>query len=338
MTVVSVSSGIDETQAVLLAQYAQFVGACECAFWGVRNDKDNCYGKDTGIWTFHERWLVQRYLAEAQSEIEDVLGYPVGNRWFTETHVMHPARYVHTVVTRQARLIELGTKRLTLLADDVPLDYNTDPAIAIVPYSPEVSEDSIVVCHQGTKITIVPSDIYISSAFFVIEIPRCRLVVAEYQNNPPDGLDYDDDTFFAGSVDVYACSTDTSKRATMLCIGACGQRTEDVTRIWIQNGQMGIVQFVSLSCCDRGQLTLNYRAGSAPSLQEQDAIIRLAHSKMPDPPCSYGGQITELWKRDRNIPEILTRERLNCQFGISDGAWIAWQFAQAMRQARACNL
>lgn len=41
--------------------------------------------------------------------------------------------------------------------------------------------------------------------------------------------------------------------------------------------------------------------------------------------------VQEMWTRDRNTPDVLTAERLNCSFGFSDGAYIAWRFANAMR-------
>jgi len=67
------------------------------------------------------------------------------------------------------------------------------------------------------------------------------------------------------------------------------------------------------------------------SRQMEDAIVRLAHAKMPDEPC--GCDVAQrMWKRDRNVPEVLTRERINCPFGMSDGAWIAWQFTRSFKQ------
>lgn len=74
-------------------------------------------------------------------------------------------------------------------------------------------------------------------------------------------------------------------------------------------------------------LRINYLSGlTALTAQDKSMIIRLAHAKMPNEPC--GCDITQhMWSRDRNIPQILTAERLNCEFGLSDGAWMAWKYA-----------
>jgi hypothetical protein len=78
-------------------------------------------------------------------------------------------------------------------------------------------------------------------------------------------------------------------------------------------------------------MEINYKAGLNPTtFQAEDAIIRLAHSKMPHAPCGCDFAMN-MWTRDRNVPPVLTKERLNCPFGMSDGAWIAYRFTQAMR-------
>jgi hypothetical protein len=64
--------------------------------------------------------------------------------------------------------------------------------------------------------------------------------------------------------------------------------------------------------------------------QVEDAIVRLAHSKMPDEPCGCD-MLQRHWKRDRNIPQVLTRERINCPFGLSDGAWFAYRQAATLK-------
>jgi len=54
---------------------------------------------------------------------------------------------------------------------------------------------------------------------------------------------------------------------------------------------------------------------------------------MPEEPC--GCEVAQrLWRRDRHVPEVLTRERINCPYGLSDGAWQAWRFTQSMKLVR----
>jgi hypothetical protein len=74
-------------------------------------------------------------------------------------------------------------------------------------------------------------------------------------------------------------------------------------------------------------VTVNYRAGVALTRMAETAIVRLAHAKMPEEPCSC--EVASLmWKGDRATPDNYTRERINCRFGLSNGAWAAWQFCQ----------
>ena len=44
--------------------------------------------------------------------------------------------------------------------------------------------------------------------------------------------------------------------------------------------------------------------------------------------------IRVLWEQDHNTPDGLSSERLACPFGISDGAWVVWQFCLAKRLVR----
>ncbi|MHA2066141.1 MAG: hypothetical protein ACXABY_17355, partial [Candidatus Thorarchaeota archaeon] len=68
--------------------------------------------------------------------------------------------------------------------------------------------------------------------------------------------------------------------------------------------------------------------------QAEDAIIRLANTKMPEDPCGCE-TAQRLWREDRQRPDPTTVPRLNNPFGMSNGAWAAWKYAQAMKVFRA---
>jgi hypothetical protein len=115
----------------------------------------------------------------------------------------------------------------------------------------------------------------------------------------------------------------------------------------VRNGELGILDVLpatysggewvtDASClCSRPErVRLNYKAGvTSLSYQAEDAILRLAHAKMPEEPCGCD-VVQRLWKRDREVPKIVTSERLNNPFGLNDGAWIAWRFAMDLRKVR----
>jgi hypothetical protein len=92
---------------------------------------------------------------------------------------------------------------------------------------------------------------------------------------------------------------------------------------------------VTYGCSSRPKLVrLNYYAGlETLTRQAEDAIVRLAHAKMPEEPCGCQ-QALRVWKRDTLIPEVLSRERLMCPYGLAEGAWIAWRFSKAMTMFR----
>jgi hypothetical protein len=87
----------------------------------------------------------------------------------------------------------------------------------------------------------------------------------------------------------------------------------------------------SCYCCWPEKAHISYRAGLITITQQaRDAVIRLAHAKMPGYPCNAEPP-TWMWQRDREKPRAMTKERLNCPFGLEDGAWAAYQFARAMK-------
>jgi len=70
----------------------------------------------------------------------------------------------------------------------------------------------------------------------------------------------------------------------------------------------------------------SYKSGLSSIPHElEDAVIRLAHTLMPDNPCPVGRDPQHhYWIRDRKVREIGLREYLNCPWGNMDGAWYAW--------------
>ena len=350
MPVVPVADGlIEEARAVRLARYAQIVGYSECPFWGVNNDLSGRVCRE--IWTLKQRRMTAQYLAEAQDEIEQELGYPIGIRWFTELKKTFRVPDLAQV----GYVIEGGIKATSTIAAGSAVSHATDPAV-IGPVATSVTDpDEIVVYHPGTTVEIDPSSVVISGGFVTIQIPRCRMVKVAFVDNPDVGLDYSTITNFESTVDMVRVYNDPSTNAVLSrnhrCDVACSQNgCQEYTHnacIFVTQPKIGAVEvrkgtysdgaWVASSmgtCCDQYRWAqLNYRAGTPLTRQMEDMIIRLAHAKMPAEPCGCD-PIKSLWLRDRHIPEILTRERLNCVFGLSDGAWTAWKFSQAIRLVR----
>jgi hypothetical protein len=208
-----------------------------------------------------------------------------------------------------------------------------------------------VIFHPGTDIEITPSKVTISAGMMTIEIPRCRMVKATHVDNPDVGWPYADvATWGESTVDVKRRYNDQSTQVVLssnhscsvaCAASGCTEYTQTACG-YIKNPTLGAVEIYpanyvngswvkrSTCCSTYDEAQLNYLAGVDVNHQIEDTIVRLAHSKMPAEPCGCD-PIKSMWSRDRNVPVAVTRERANCPFGLSDGAWTAWMFTKSMK-------
>lgn len=338
--------------AVTLELYARAVQYSECAIYGVDKvddrDKDN---QCRDIWTLEQRNYILRYLTEAQVELENetkrlysptwITGsiYDTGNDRLTDIQT-----YQNVFYTKWNNVVALGRKVSTTLEAGAAVDYLTSPdyGIITVAVDPTATFDVnfIRVYYPNTEIEINPSSITYAAGTMTIVVPRCRVVEFDLRDNPAYGLLYTDDTNFQATVDVVYLTTvnsDSIVKSISKCTCTPGESTGCLQ--FLTRG-VNVVEEVSpcLDTCLCGNREISaglyYLAGEiVPTQQEIDMIIRLAHSKMPTEPC--GCEIAQrLWQRDRNIPEFPSQERLDCPFGINDGAWIAWKWAQTLNKPR----
>lgn len=310
--IIQTEQNLDFKSAVTLEHYSWLVGYDECAIHGVYNPDTFVDDACRAIWTQRQRNYIQRYFQEAQEELENetrrlfsptwVTGNlaDTGNSRLTDIQTCKVSYY-----TKWNNLIAMGRKSEHEISLNEVIDYSTGDPVLIGPISVDTSIvqnlDFIRIFYPGTTVEINPSKVYLVATDLYIEIPRCRLVAYSLRDNPSSGLAYSNDANFQVDIDIkYYYTTDLNS----------------------------IVEFGD------GTAGLYYLAGEViPTVQQIDMIIRLAHSKMPDEPC--GCEVAQaFWKRDRNIPEILTAERLQCPFGINDGAWIAYKWAQSMKKLR----
>lgn len=338
---------------ISIARYAVLTGYSECALNGVNAPTDVHGDCENPIWSQYQRDTLLYYLSEAQMEIEQVTGYPLCATYFENEQ--HPYRFpVHADWTK---LLTAGRTAETTLAAGTSVNYAADPAV-IGPLATTVTDpNEIKIFHPGSEREIEPSLVSIAGGNVTIEIPRCRLVdpaVPVLQG----GLAWDDTDNFIATVDVKRVYLDTSVNAKLVwfhraaeacpscgCL-TCGEYTADGCLV-ILNPETGAMGAVRASFNDGWTPTcghcyssrpdairLYYQAGlSARNLQVENAVLRLAHAKMPSSICGCD-VLRSMWERDTRIPEVLTSERENCPFGMSDGAWTAWKFANAAASRR----
>lgn len=327
-------------------RYAQRIHQNECAFWGVANpaEVEIGYGCDT-IWSKWMRDDISYYLAEAQQEIEQQVNFPICYRWFeNEQHDL-----TCPIQTEWGYVIEPGVMAIDDIALGEAVDYSSDPAV-IGPIATTLTDTSeIAVFYPDSYMQIYPETMEISGGFLTIWIPRCRMVAADKLENPKEGWDYNDIDNFTVTVDVKRVYNDSSTQAELIWRNCNNCESQSQTAcIYVKNSKVGSVE-VSPATYSNGSWTranfckpvesvrLNYKAGNPLTYQMEDTIIRLAHSKMPDELCGCETFMRH-WRRDRHVPEILTRERLNCPFGTNEGAWVAWRFTQSMKMYRGATL
>jgi hypothetical protein len=273
-------------------------------------------------------------LQAAQSEVEAKVGFPMVPTYFTDEQ--HD--YGKVLVMRNRNVIELGVEVVDDVSLGLALSHVSDPATASCAVT-FTDTDEVRIYHPGTDYEISPSSLTIAGGVLSIEIPRVRTVKTALFDNPEDGHDYTDTSNFESTIDVKRIHTNTTTPVTLVgyeC-GSCEELTEATTLVngLLRNGPLGIVDLsacVSLTecICNIRWARVNYRAGwTSVTPHAEDAIIRLAHSRMPSEPCGCD-YLRGMWERDRHTPQILTAERENCPFGMSDGAWQAWCYVASM--------
>lgn len=357
--------------AVSLARYAKLIKYEEAAFWGVVWDNQYLRGCDP-LWSEYERMSVQNALAEAQQEIEEVLGYPLcptyitGTiqtdwRWVDQQHV-NRLTFWGQMLTRYPRILAAGVAAVTLVGDGSLVDYDDQDGVGIVgPLATEsTNAEEIKIFYPDSDREITPSKVTISGGNVTIEIPRYRMVKQEFLDQPVEQpVRYENINFFLSSVDVKRIYTDPSTQATFVrpgcrngsCAGGCSECTTDGC-IYIRDPYLGVVnvmtgvwdenalEWSSRRICTPGysEVRLNYLAGVKHiDLKAEMAVIRLAHAKMGRPPCSCD-KTGQMWQKDYDVTGAITRERVNCPFGLSNGAWNAYKWALSSASKRASIL
>lgn len=353
----------EDNLVVPLPLYAQIIEQPECGFWGVNQastNDDSCQE----IWSKSQRDTIRKYLSEAQWEIEDQVHYPLVSKWFAdEQHFWtNPAKLTW------GHIIEAGIKATDDISIGEAVSHAADPAVIGPVVTTVTDETEIMVFHPGSENKIIPSSVTISAGSVTINIPRCRMVLESLVDNSETGIDYTVTANFEQTVDIKREYNDPSTNAewiwphrctTNCSVSGCTSFTQDACML-IRNNEISSIstQLASfnvtsevwtrsnIQCCPGMPeiIKLNYRAGLDNSnadkgkiRQAQDAVIRLAHSKMPDEICGCQ-TFTKMWRRDRNVPVLITQERASNPFGLNDGAWIAWQFAKSLRLVRGAVL
>lgn len=325
--------------AVPLPRYAQIVDYAEPAFFGV-NHPDNDRYQCREIWSHDQRIAVYRALQEAQAELERTAEFPLLPTWIVaERHNMSSIQ-----VLNYGKLLAVGQQATSIISSGEVCNHANDPVIITIAGMTFTDVNEVHIYHPGTDVEIYPSSISIAGGVLTILIPRVRMVKIALENTPVGGLDYATTTNFEATVDIIREYLSPTLPAVEFisfgCETGCDCPTETKTNgcAYIRNQKTSIVQTGTTGCvCISGMTRfadIYYQAGLTElDAAAEDIIVRLAHARMPNEPCGCNF-LKGRWNEDQKVPDILTAERENCPYGLSQGAWQAYVFALSMRQIR----
>lgn len=287
--------------------------------------------------------MIARYLGEAQDMIEQVLMYPIGEKWFVDEQHKHSRRFF----TQWSKVRALGVRAVSNIALSVALNHTSDPATIPATATSVTDMDEIHFYQAGTDVEIYPSEIEISGGSLTASFPRARLVKEDSQENPETGWPYADtgpSGPFIQEIDikrVYTDSSDVGEFVWPLGFSNCPECGEDTKPAcgYIRSSNSGVITLLpdtSESCMYYGasEIRINYSAGKTIDSVAEDAILHLAHALMPIEPCPGCDPIRTLWTQDRSVPEELTVDRADSLFGVQEGAWRAWIYATKNKHFR----
>lgn len=335
--------------AVPLPRYAQLLGIDERAFFGM-----DCGCAGCGVWGDAQRAQIAGALWQSQLYIEQVLGYPLGRRWFSE-----PPQPVagNIAIGQWGNAIAAGVPLRTVLGTALPISApasstGTGTVTVTVPVGLDDPAE-IIIFAAGTTIPVYPSDVKIASGTATITIPAARLIRPNV-DCPRTVWTCDDPAAYIQHVDVRWERNDPTQQGEIiyknncLCTSggcACGVQRGTICAV-LDDPALGIWRYqpaqwdtgrgcmVALPCVGVPKsVALRYMAGSPPDSAAEIAIVGLAHTLLYRPPCACNrGQ--EQWAYDRELLQNVRAGGRNPTWGFQRGAFAAWEWAFRTRIVR----
>jgi len=347
-----------------LDRYRQLMGIPKYLFNGMEGSGETAYSCDK-CFTQFQRDMIARALADAENILASHLGYYLGPRFLVDEDMV----YSNPLQLRWGHVIGGGIQGLTDVSANVTAsDFTIDPATITIPqssFSGGTDEIYIVDTDSTPALEIVPDKVEESGTDYIIYIGQYKLIEWDDLDDQTTCLDYDatfPNTLFLKLADltIYREYLDDSSQATITfgpsctcyCSGsACAGEEytgcvyildEQISKVRVQqstySGGAWSCDYTTVCGCYVGdKVKVRYRAGYTDTPGWEDAVMRLAHTYMIQEPC--GCSIFEqTLQRDRNVPTVLSVNRIECPLGTADGAWYAWSWVSNIHHARAFML
>jgi hypothetical protein len=332
-------------------------------FNGVENATLSHSGCDH-CWSQWEREMVAQALYDAMGTLKTQLKFPLGYEYLID----YDHEWKDPIILNYGHIVGGGIQGLTDVSAAVTAsDFTVDPATITIPSASFPGGTSeVLIVETLTGLQIVPDSITVVGANYFIEIDQCKLIEWDNLENQTQDTCIDYNAAFPAvtwlklaDLTIYREYLDTTTQASIefgpdcsceYCGTACAGDSysgcvyvvkEEISKVRVQLADYDAAtaswscNFPTLYGCYKGdKATVYYEAGTVDVPNWEQAVIRLAHTYLVVEPCGCALFDMAL-KRDRNIPSVLTAERINCPLGTMDGAWYAWQWLQNHMQGRA---
>lgn len=326
--------------SLTLDRYQEIMRLPIAAFNGLNKPDEYPVYQCSEIWMQGERDGLAMHLAQAEEMREVELGYPLSPKYFT----CKTDEYSYPVILSYKHLIKIGTQKASDISIGAALTLGIETApndpVVLVIASALTDADEIKVFYPGEDVRINPSSVSISGGNITISIPRSRLVDPALLDNREDHLSYFANANFLTTVDVKRVYYDESDAAYFVwlvdhccCDGVVPSNTlTERTQLAypkIEDNRLGIVYFYPATydsgtwtavpwtySCDPDHVKLNLVAGRRSSMYAEVQTARLAHTLMPNKPCSCP-TVHQYWQEDivdsqQNTPYGRRMGALNC--------------------------
>lgn len=330
----------DVTLGLSLDRYQEIMQLPIAAFNGLNWPEEDPKHECATIWTQANRDNLAMWIAAAEERRETELNYHLAPKWLeAEEHT-----YAYTILLDKKLLIQPGILVETLVGEDVALTLSPggniqDPVEFTVDIGSAANSSDVVVTYADDTIQLTPSSITMNGNIATIKIPRSRLVKPELMDNRADHLYYSDDNNFITEVDVWhhtytldgaiqfvwssaqvTCEDGCNEKTSLGCYTQHGNKANRISKIqvWPATYTDGVPSSSMFPyTCPPWMVRVSYLSGKQNSMNTQLLTARLAHTMMPNEPCSCP-YVEQYWQTDRQETDIYTG------YGSMKGAVEAW--------------
>lgn len=320
-----------------LDRYQELMRLPIAAFNGLNNPLEVNEYQCSTIWKQSMRNYLAQFIAMAEEVREKELGFYLGPKCVEDE--LYDAKANPLILDRK-HLIGLGKETFTviqaastLVLRDIGTGAIIDPVILVV--ATTVTDTSeIRIRYPGETEEIHPSKITIAGGNATIYIPRSRLVLPALNDDRELHLQYDDDTNFLTTVDVYRRYLDVTTALTYFYLDTAFAEQTHGAYGKIQNNRLSLVDtypavwsgstptYESMCwtmCGDVWRLKASYESGIRYTQQTEIETCRLTHTLMPYSPCDCS-PVQQYWQNDRTP----LQEGYTTPYGNTTGALEAW--------------